>query len=608
MEDGEAPRAAAINGAREIAGPVLTMAATLIAVYAPLGLVGGLTGALFREFAFTLAAAVVVSAIVALTISPMVASKLLRKEHPGRFGQIVERTTTRVVSAYHDLLARLLRDTRPILLLGAGALLCLPVLFNGLQSELAPTEDQGEIVVDMKAPQSANLEFLESQSARVAAALNNIPEARNTYMVQGVGSALNLGWGGVMLTPWAERERTSSEIMNTLQQTLAGVEGIAGSAYLPTPLPGSAGGFPVQMVLASAAGHEAVHTAMQTLEAAAVASGKFAFVDSNLSFASPTVNVRIDRSRAHDLGLSMKEIGDTLARLVGESYVNRFGAQGRAYDVIPQSPRDQRLTPEALTLYHVRSAAGTQVPLSSVVSLEHGVEANALTQHNQLNSATLVAVPAAGVTLGQAVEVLQLAADKLPGSYQVDFLGESRQYLQEQGGFAITFAFALVFIFLVLAAQFESVRDPLLILTTVPLAAFGALIALFFGFGTLNIYTQIGLVTLIGLIAKHGILIVEFANAQQRSQGLDRTAAVLAAARTRVRPILMTTAAMVGGLLPLLFATGAGAGSQRAIAVVLVSGLIVGTTFTLFVLPAVYARFARQLAPTAAANSAAEPA
>ena len=599
IEEGETPLQAARNGAREIAGPVITMAATLVAVYAPLGLVGGLTGALFSEFAFTLAAAVVVSAIVALTISPMVASKVLRHEAPGRFGQAVERTTARVVAAYHGLLARWLRDTRPLLLLGVGALLCLPLLFSGLQSELAPTEDQGEIVVDMKAPQSTNLEFLESQATRVEAALLSIPETQNAYMVQGVGSALNLGWGGVMLTPWGERERTSTQIMGEVQTALSDIEGIAGSAYLPAPLPGSVGGFPVQLVLASSAPHEEVYAAMETLKAAATASGKFAFVDSNLTFTNPTVQVHIDRSRAHDLGLSMKDIGDTLARLVGESYVNRFGAQGRAYDVIPQTPRDQRLTPESLALYHVRTAAGTQVPLSTVVSLSHGVEANALTQFNQMNSATMVAVPAPGVTLGQAVDMLKAETDALPGSYQTAFLGESRQYLQEQGGFAITFAFALVFIFLVLAAQFESIRDPLLILTTVPLAACGALIALFFGFGTLNIYTQIGLVTLIGLIAKHGILIVEFANAQQRSHGLDRTEAVLAAARTRVRPILMTTAAMVGGLLPLLFASGAGAGSQRAIAVVLVSGLVVGTAFTLFVLPAVYVRFGRRISRTA---------
>ncbi|MNJ32521.1 Efflux pump membrane transporter BepE [compost metagenome] len=292
----------------------------------------------------------------------------------------------------------------------------------------------------------------------------------------------------------------------------------------------------------------------------------------------------------------MKEIGDTFARLVGESYVNRFGAQGRSYDVIPQAPRDQRLTAEFLESYYIRTASGGQVPISTVITLEQGVEANALTQFNQLNSSTLVAIPAPNVTLGQAVAFLQQEAAKLPADYQHDFLGESRQYLQEQGGFAITFAFALAFIFLVLAAQFESVRDPLLILTTVPLAACGALTAMFFGFATLNIYTQIGLVTLIGLIAKHGILIVEFANAAQRNLNLDRVEAVRAAARTRIRPILMTTAAMIGGLLPLLFASGAGAGSQRSIAVVLVAGLMVGTLFTLFVLPAVYAHFGRQLA------------
>ncbi|MBB1593332.1 efflux RND transporter permease subunit [Achromobacter sp. UMC46] len=602
MEEGESPRDAAIHGAREIVGPVLTMAATLVAVYAPLGLIGGLTGALFSEFAFTLAAAVTVSAVVALTVSPMVASKLLRRQAPSRYAVAVEHATARLVGAYDRLLGRMLRDTRLTLLIGAGVLASLPILFNGLQSELVPAEDQGEIIVDMKAPQASSLEFLEGEAKRVEAALRALPEAANVYMVSGMGGALNKGWAGVMLTPWADRQRDAAAIMADLQGALPGVEGIAGSAFLPAPLPGSVGGFPVQFVVSSPAGHQAVYETMEKVKDAARRSGKFAFVDSDLIFSNPTTLVRIDRSRAHDLGLSMKEIGDTLARLVGESYVNRFGAQGRSYDVIPQAPRHLRLTAESLDLFHVRTATGGQVPLSTVVSLENGVEANALTQFNQLNSATLVAVPAPGVPLGQAVAFLQGEADRLPAGFQTSFLGESRQYLQEQGGFALTFAFALVFIFLVLAAQFESARDPLLILTTVPLAACGALAAMFFGLGTLNIYTQIGLVTLIGLITKHGILIVEFANVEQRTKGLDRVQAVRAAAATRIRPILMTTAAMVGGLMPLLFANGAGAGSQRAIATVLVAGLLVGTLFTLFVLPAVYARFGRDLAGATAAG------
>lgn len=600
MEEGESPLDAAINGAREIVGPVLTMAATLVAVYAPLGLIGGLTGALFSEFAFTLAAAVVVSAVVALTVSPMMASRLLRREAPGRYALAVERVTARLTGAYDRALGRLLQDTRLVLLVGAGVLASLPILFNGLQSELVPAEDQGEIIVDMKGPQAGSLEFLEAEARRVEAALLALPEAGTVYMVSGVGGALNKGWAGVMLSPWDSRQRSADMVMADLQATLPGIEGIAASAFLPAPLPGSVGGFPVQFVVSSAAGHRVVHDAMEQLKAAARASGQFAFVDSDLTFSNPTTLVRIDRSKAHDLGLSMKEIGDTLARLVGESYVNRFGAQGRSYDVIPQAPRSLRLTAESLDLFHVRTATGGQVPLSTVVSLEKGVEANALTQFNQLNSATLVAIPAPGVPLGQAVAFLQAQSEQLPAGFQTSFLGESRQYLQEQGGFAVTFAFALVFIFLVLAAQFESARDPLLILTTVPLAACGALAAMFFGFGTLNIYTQIGLVTLIGLITKHGILIVEFANVEQRTRGLDRVQAVRAAAATRIRPILMTTAAMVGGLIPLLFASGAGAGSQRAIATVLVAGLLVGTLFTLFVLPAVYARFGRNLAAQAA--------
>lgn len=598
VEHGQPPFEAALAGAREIAGPVVTMAATLVAVYAPLGLVGGLTGALFQEFAFTLAAAVVISAVIALTVSPMLASKLLTAKPPGRFGRVVERTTERIVDSYDRALGRMLANTGPVLVVGLGVLASLAVLVSGIESELAPVEDQGEVIVDMKAPQGASLEFLESEANRVEAALLSIPETRTAYMVSGLGGALNRGFAGVMLDDWKDRGRSAADVMAELQTKLPGIEGITASAYLPPPLPGTSGGLPVQFVLSSPDRAEVVFEAMERVKAAVRASGRFVFVDSDLSFSSPNVQVRIDRSKAHDLGLDMKEIGDTLARLVGESYVNRFGAQGRAYDVIPQVPRDQRLTPEALGLYHVRTAAGAQVPLSTVVTLETGVEANAITQFNQLNSATLIAVPNAGVSLGDAVAFLQGEAAKLPPGYRHDFLAESRQYLQEQGGFAITFGFALAFIYLVLAAQFESARDPLLILTTVPLAACGALAALFFGFGTLNIYTQIGLVTLVGLIAKHGILIVAFANAEQRTRGLERTAAVRAAARSRVRPILMTTAAMVGGLVPLLLATGAGAGSQRAIATVLVAGLLVGTLFTLFVLPAVYARFGRRIGST----------
>jgi multidrug efflux pump len=603
IERGERPMDAALAGAREIAGPVITMAATLVAVYAPLGLVGGLTGALFREFAFTLAAAVAVSALVALTVSPMLASRLLRHEAPGRFGRIVERTTERVIGAYDRALGRVLANTGPVLVVGAAVLASLVVLAGGIESELAPVEDQGEVIIDMKAPQGASLEFLQAEANRVEAALLAVPETRTAYMVSGLGGALNRGFAGVMLDDWSGRGRSAAEIMADLQARLPGVEGIAASAYLPPPLPGTSGGLPVQLVISSPDRPEAVFEAMERIKTAARASGRFAFVDSDLNFSSPSVRVRIDRSKAHDLGLDMRQIGDTLARLVGESYVNRFGAQGRAYDVIPQAPRDQRLTPESLGLYHLRTASGAQVPLSSVVTLENGVEANAITQFNQLNSATLIAVPNTGVSLGDAVAFLQGEAAKLPAGFRHDFLAESRQYLQEQGGFAITFGFALAFIFLVLAAQFESARDPLLILTTVPLAACGALLALFFGFGTLNIYTQIGLVTLVGLIAKHGILIVAFANAEQRAGGLGRAEAVRAAARARLRPILMTTAAMVGGLVPLLLATGAGAGSQRAIATVLVAGLLVGTLFTLFVLPAVYACFGRRIGDVGAARA-----
>jgi multidrug efflux pump len=347
------------------------------------------------------------------------------------------------------------------------------------------------------------------------------------------------------------------------------------------------------MVIYATGGYKEIYLTMDKIKTAARKSGLFMVTDSDLDFNQPTIQVKIDRSKVNELGLTMQSIGDTLALLVGENYVNRFNLGGRSYEVIPQVPRAERLTPDTLTQYYVTTPTGQPVPLSNLVSLEMDTQPNSLTQYNQLNSATFQAVPMPGVTMGQAVDFLEQQTKDLPAGFSHDYLSDTRQYVREGNQLTITFVFALIVIFLVLAAQFESLRDPLVILVSVPMSICGALMPLFFGLATMNIYTQVGLVTLIGLISKHGILMVEFANTLQVRENLDRRRAIEQAARVRLRPILMTTAAMVVGLVPLLIATGAGAASRFSIGVVVVAGMSVGTLFTLFVLPAVYTVLAK---------------
>jgi multidrug efflux pump len=377
-----------------------------------------------------------------------------------------------------------------------------------------------------------------------------------------------------------------------VQNQVSKIEGTQAFVFNLPPLPGGPGGLPVQMVINSTNDFRQVYQEMDKLKAAARKSGLFIVSDSDLDFNQPVVRVTIDRNKANDLGLTMATIGNTLAVALGGNYTNRFNLEGRSYQVIPQVPRDFRLSPESLGKYYVSSLNGQQIPLNTVVKIDTGTDPNALTHYNQLNSATFQAVPMPGVTVGTAVDFLEKQAQQLPAGYSHDYLADARQYKQEGNQLAVAFGFALIIIFLVLAAQFESVRDPLVIMISVPMAIIGALIPLFFGLATINIYTQVGLLTLVGLISKHGILMVEFANELQLKEGLDRRSAIEQAARVRLRPILMTTAAMVTGLLPLLTASGAGAASRFSIGLVVVSGMTIGTMFTLFVLPAVYVSLA----------------
>jgi multidrug efflux pump len=588
IEQGKTPLQAALIGAREIVGPIIAMTITLAAVYAPIGLLGGLTGALFREFAFSLAGSVIVSGIIALTLSPMMCATLLsRQALEGRFARLIERSFARVADWYGRRLAGALAY-RPVIYLFAVAILAaIAFLFMNIFAELAPEEDQGVLLALAKAPQYANIDYMEAFSKQINDVYTSFPEADRTFIISGTNGPQQ-GFSGFVLKPWEERHRFTQQLKQLVQQKMNRIEGITALVFAPSPLPTSVQGLPFQMVISAPADYQTVFKAMEQIKAAARRSGMFIVTDSDLAFNNPVIHLHIDRSKANDLGLSMQSIADTLAVLVGENFINRFDLSGRGYYVIPQVPRIDRLTPVMLTHYYVTTASGQQIPLSTVVTLDSSTEPNALTQYNQLNSATFQAVLMPGVTVGQAVAFMEKETSGLPKGFSHDYFGDARQYTREGNQLTYTFFFALAIIYLVLAAQFESLRDPLVILVSVPMSVFGALLPLFLGLATLNIYTQIGLVTLIGLISKHGILMVSFANELQRQQNLDRLQAIAIAARIRLRPILMTTAAMVVGLIPLLTASGAGAASRFSIGLVVVAGMSIGTLFTLFVLPAVY--------------------
>jgi multidrug efflux pump len=590
IEAGKTPVQAALLGAREIRSAVISMTITLVAVYAPIGFLGGITGILFKEFAFTVAGTVVVSGIVALTLSPMMCSLLLKHtaERKG-FARLVDRGFHLTTTIYGRMLRATLNYRWVTGLFIALILFSVGFMFVNVNAELAPLEDEGYAIVITKAPSYANLDYLDAYNPGILKATRSFPETELTFMINGLIGA-NEGLGILLVKPWEERHRSMQKIIQPLQGALsAAAPGLSTFAVIPPPLPGTPQGLPLQMVVNTTKDYPTLYKLMTEIKAAAQQSGLFIVTDSDLDFDLPDVKITIDRSKASALGLTTQQIGDALALLVGGNYINRFDLQGRAYEVITQVPRNQRLTGDALTHYYVTSRSGQPIPLSTVVSVEQGVEANALTHYNQLNSATFGAVPIPTVTMGQAVKFLEeTTARILPTGFSHDYIGDARRLVREGNSLTYAFLFAIVTIFLVLAAQYESWRDPLVVMVTVPLSIAGALLPLFFWLVSFNIYTEVGLVTLIGLISKHGILMVTFARDLQISEGLDRRAAIERAALIRLRPIMMTTAAMIGGLFPLLFASGAGASSRLSIGVVVVAGMAVGTLFTLFVLPAVY--------------------
>ncbi|EML9903371.1 MexW/MexI family multidrug efflux RND transporter permease subunit [Morganella morganii] len=593
IEEGKSPVLAALIGAREVAGPVIAMTITLAAVYAPIGLMSGLTGALFREFALTLAGAVIVSGIVALTLSPVMSSFMLNAgQNEGRMAAGAEYVFSSLAAGYGRLLNFLLDHRWITGLFAVAVCISLPLLYQQAQQELAPAEDQASILTAVKAPQHANLAYAERFNQRLHEVMMTLPESDSTWIINGTDGP-SASFGGINLSDWSARTTSAAQVQQSLQQAVSEIEGSQIFVFQLPPLPGSAGGLPVQMVLRSPLGYPVLYQAMEDIKQQARESGLFMVVDSDLDYNNPVVQVKINREKANSLGIRMSDIGESLNLLVGENYINRFAMDGRSYDVIPQSTREQRLTPQALERQYVRTRDNQLIPLSAIVTISTTVEPNKLTQFDQQNAAVFQAIPAPGVTLGEAVNFLEQAGQALPAGFSYDWQSDARQFKQEGNTLMFAFAAALIIIYLVLAAQYESLTDPLIILITVPLSVCGALLPLALGYATLNIYTQIGLVTLIGLISKHGILMVEFANELQMHEKLDRRQAIIRAAQIRLRPVLMTTAAMVIGLIPLLFASGAGANSRFGLGVVIVSGMMVGTLFTLFVLPAVYTRLAR---------------
>lgn len=603
IEEGLTPFAAALRGAHELVGPVIAMTLTLAAVYAPVGFQSGLTGALFREFAFTLASAVLISGFVALTLTPMMCARILR-HNPNRRGleAFLDRQFARLQRAYERLLHHALATRAAVFIVAAGVLLAIPGFYMLTKKELAPTEDSNVILMQVEAAPNATLEQTLLYADQIVALLRqHYPaETAETFQVIGRAGTANSAFIGWRLKPRNQRTRSAQELLPEIQGRVTAIAGVKVAAFMRPSLPGAIGGLPVQLVVGSTERHERVAEVADALLQKALRSGLFLFGDTNLRFDQQQVEIVIDREKAAALGITMQRLGADLSAMLGGGFVNRFAIDGRAYRVTPQVTRQERLNPGQLETYSVSTSRGELVPLSTIAHLEERVQPRDLRRFQQLNAATLSFLPAPGVSQGQALDWLRAeAAASFPQGFTLDYAGESRQFTQEGGSLAGTFVLAVIVIFLVLAAQYESFRDPFIIMMSVPLSLAGAMVFLFFDVATLNIYTQVGLITLVGLITKHGILIVEFANQLQEQEGRSIRDAVEHAAAVRLRPILMTTAAMVLGVLPLLRATGAGGESRFSIGLVVATGMAIGTVFTLFVVPAFYTAIARDRRPSA---------
>jgi len=591
LHSGKSALRAAMDAARELVGPIIAMTITLAAVYAPVGIQGGLTGALFREFAFTLAGAVIVSGIVAVTLSPMMGGRLLRGGDTARgFSGWINRRFETVRRIYTGMLTATLR-WRPVVVvlwLIVAALMVPFYVFS--QRELAPAEDQGVVFSYIQASANSTIDQTKLFTSQVHDVYRSFPETASIFQLTYPSS----GFGGMVAKPWSERRKTAQQLLLESMGPLSKIPGIRAIPQTPPPLPGG-GDFPVDLVISSPGEPQQLVDISGQLVQKAFASGMFIFADADLKYDQPQAEVVFDRDKLRSQGVDLSEAGQDLATLVGGNYVNRFSIQGRSYKVIPQVKRTERLTADQLSQMYITGSANRLVPLSTFASLRTTAEPRELKKFQQLNAVRIQGVIPPQVPLDQALGFLEDEAHKiLPQGFTIDYAGESRQLRVEGSKFLGTFLLSAILIYLVLAAQFESFRDPFIILAgSVPLAISGALLFSFLGFTTLNIYSQVGLITLVGLVSKNGILIVQFANHLQET-GKDKLAAVIEAAATRLRPILMTTAATVVGHFPLVLATGPGAGARNSIGIMLVSGMLVGTAFTLLVVPSIYMVVARK--------------
>ncbi len=594
-EDHMSPMQAAFTGMREISSAIVAMTVTLAAVFAPLAFTGGLTGALFREFAVTLAGAVVLSGVVALTITPMMSARLLKAGSHSRFQRIVDGTFSRVENVYERLVRGSLKY-RPVTMLVVIALVTLTgFMFTKTSSELAPEEDQGFLLSIVTAPRYATSDYTERYVNQMLGLVQDLPESRAVFSAVAFGGQTNGAFVGFAFKDWAERQRSQKELQADIQGRIGKVAGVQAFVFAPPTLPGSGGGLPISLVIRSTGEASQVFEIAEEIKNKAQASGRFIVVQNSMAYDAPQVTITIDRDRAAALNLPIADIGRTLTLLVGGAEVAQFDRDSNSYDIIPQVPQAFRDNPEKLGEFFVRSAAGDMVPLSAVVNISTNAAPAAIEQFNQLNSATISALPVPGVTTGTGLQAIEdIAREALPDGFFIDYSGQSRQEKEQGNTILIAFAAAIVVIYLVLAAQFESFRDPLIIMMAVPLSIFGAIVPLNLGLGTLNIYTQVGLITLIGLITKHGILLVEFANQQRELHGMSRLDAIIASAKVRLRPILMTTAAMALGVVPLITSSGAGAAARYSMGLVIFTGILVGTLFTLFVVPMFYTYISRK--------------
>ena len=588
---GQKPLQAALSAARELVGPIIAMTLTLAAVYTPLALQGGLTGSLFREFAFTLAGAVIVSGVVALTLSPMMASTLLRAGDTERgFAGWVNHRFEGIRERYRRRLAATLEYRPVVFVVWIVVVLLIVPFFMFSQRELAPAEDQGVVFGIIQASANSTIDQTTMFTDKIQSVFASFPETAATFLI----TFPTGGFGGMVTKPSSERERTSQELTVEASAKLSQIPGVRIIPITPPPLPGGEG-FPVDFVIASTAEPQRLIEFANQLVGKAFQSGLFMFADADLKFDQPQAELVFDRDKVRSLGVDMSQVGRDLSTLLGGNYVNRFSIQGRSYKVIPQLKRSERLTPEQLQDVYVTGPEGKLVPLSTFATVKTTTEPRELKRFQQLNAVRIQGAIPPGVSLDQALTFLETEAKKiLPQGFTVDYAGESRQLRIEGSKFLGTFLLSAILIYLVLAAQFESFRDPFIILAgSVPLALSGALLFSFLGFTSLNIYSQVGLITLVGLVSRNGILIVQFANHLQE-EGREKLQAVIEAAATRLRPVLMTTAATVMGHLPLVFARGPGAGARNSIGIMLVSGMIIGTVFTLFVVPSIYMLVAKK--------------